>query len=93
MFDAIRFGGSGWGSGTRFNTLPPSPDRSAITYVTGFGAAHSTGLNALFVDGSVRQIRYDLSTGTITTSHGSESIFQLLCDRSDGSAIDWSQID
>lgn len=42
-----------------------------------FGAAHSNGINAVFADGSVKSIKYSISN----------AIFQLLCNKSDGTAV------
>jgi prepilin-type processing-associated H-X9-DG protein len=89
--DAIRFGGPDHLA--IFNALPPAPDRRPVNYVTGFGAAHTTHFNALFVDGSVRPVRYDISPTMVPTTWGNMSLFQFLCDRRDGQAIDWCLIE
>jgi prepilin-type N-terminal cleavage/methylation domain-containing protein/prepilin-type processing-associated H-X9-DG protein len=60
----------------------------------GFGSAHRSGFNALFGDGSVRHLRYDMSADVQFTpkysSNGSNGItlFQRLCDRNDGGTVD-----
>jgi prepilin-type N-terminal cleavage/methylation domain-containing protein/prepilin-type processing-associated H-X9-DG protein len=48
-----------------------------------FGGPHPGGMNVLMVDGSVRTIKWTIS----------QPIFAALCDRRDGTAIDWSQVD
>ncbi len=42
-----------------------------------FGSAHSSGLNAVLADGSVRTFRYSVPS----------AIFQVLCRKSDGLPI------
>ncbi len=48
-----------------------------------FGGAHSGGMNSLFADGSVRTIRW-----TIT-----QPVFAALCNREDGVAVNWEQVE
>jgi prepilin-type processing-associated H-X9-DG protein len=47
-----------------------------------FGGAHSGGMNAVFVDGSVHNIQWNINA----------AVFAALCDRRDGTAIDLSEI-
>ncbi|WP_442483053.1 DUF1559 family PulG-like putative transporter [Aeoliella sp. SH292] len=49
-----------------------------LAYWQLFGAAHSSGMNAAFADGSVRTLSFDISN----------PLFQLLCRKDDGTAVD-----
>ncbi|HEX5471659.1 MAG TPA: DUF1559 domain-containing protein, partial [Lacipirellulaceae bacterium] len=51
---------------------------SNIAYWQMFGSAHPNGINAVFADGSVHAISYDISN----------PIFQLLCRKNDGQQFD-----
>jgi prepilin-type processing-associated H-X9-DG protein len=83
--------------GTPMPHRGPASDRTVSIPIAieaySFGSAHPSGFNALFVDGSVRHLRFDLDRVRITTPHGFESLFQRICDRCDGAAIDWSQVE
>jgi prepilin-type processing-associated H-X9-DG protein len=69
-----------------FGSPPSHPD--------GFGSAHRSGFNALFVDGSVRHLRYDMTLApqyTLKYNQGNSTgitFFQRLCDRNDGGTVD-----
>jgi prepilin-type processing-associated H-X9-DG protein len=84
--------------------VPPNP--ADVTYhrpVTheGFGSSHLRGINALFADGSVRVIRYDLSLDAVSVPVWHPrvevtpanppfmrlSLFQRLLHRMDGSSL------
>jgi prepilin-type N-terminal cleavage/methylation domain-containing protein/prepilin-type processing-associated H-X9-DG protein len=78
---------SGWGwDSVRFGLQPPASDRTptnnfdnigvAGTY-NFFGSAHTGGINAVFADGSVHMINFNIAGGT----------FALLCARNDGQVI------
>jgi prepilin-type processing-associated H-X9-DG protein len=54
-----------------------------ISVRDGFGSSHLHGFNALFLDGSVRHLRFEIDY----------HVFQYLSHRSDGQAIDMSKID
>jgi prepilin-type N-terminal cleavage/methylation domain-containing protein/prepilin-type processing-associated H-X9-DG protein len=89
--DSLRTGGAGVND---IMTYGPSSDRDANddrSFV--FGSAHPTGFNALFCDGSVRQLRFPGRVPTVLTPHGPLAVFQLLCDRSEGTVFDWSEIE
>jgi prepilin-type N-terminal cleavage/methylation domain-containing protein/prepilin-type processing-associated H-X9-DG protein len=63
----------------------------------GFGSAHRTGFNALFVDGSVRHLKYEMAddirqTPKYTINPG-VTLFQRLCDRNDGGSVDPRQFE
>jgi prepilin-type N-terminal cleavage/methylation domain-containing protein len=61
--------------------FPPQRDRdlgtATNTQTFGFGSLHPSGFNAVFADGAVRTIRYEIST----------SVYVLLGNRKDGRAI------
>jgi prepilin-type N-terminal cleavage/methylation domain-containing protein/prepilin-type processing-associated H-X9-DG protein len=72
-------------------------DPSAVppnVHPDGFGSAHRSGFNALFADGSVRHLRYDMSLDVQFTPKYNQtnstgiSLFQRLCDRNDGGTVD-----
>lgn len=68
----------GWDNDVVCMTSSPvgRDERGRITYYE-FGAAHHGGMNAVFADGSVRWLRYDLPAATLTA----------LGDRRDGLAV------
>jgi prepilin-type N-terminal cleavage/methylation domain-containing protein/prepilin-type processing-associated H-X9-DG protein len=75
------YGGSGnWDSTTLTNNhnFPAQPDLGASTGCTtgthGFGSSHPSGFNALFLDGSVKNVSFSTSTTTL----------QLLLNIADG---------
>ena len=62
----------GWTNGYGVTTLrtgflPPLRDErdASLPVGDGFGASHSAGINALFCDGSVRTIRYDIAADPV----------------------------
>jgi prepilin-type processing-associated H-X9-DG protein len=57
-------------------------DDGGATYGSRFGGAHPSGVNSLFVDGSVHNIRYNINT----------TVFAGLCRRNDGGVIDAGEI-
>jgi prepilin-type N-terminal cleavage/methylation domain-containing protein/prepilin-type processing-associated H-X9-DG protein len=71
----------GWNWSTmRCSMYGPFRDQhlGTLAYWQLFGSAHTGGINAVFGDGSVRSISYDIAN----------PIFQLLCRKNDGQAID-----
>jgi prepilin-type N-terminal cleavage/methylation domain-containing protein/prepilin-type processing-associated H-X9-DG protein len=75
--------------------LPRADDNSAAAvppniHPDGFGSAHRSGFNALFADGSVRHLRYDMSLSVQVTPKYPNGIalIQRLCDRRDGGTVD-----
>jgi prepilin-type N-terminal cleavage/methylation domain-containing protein/prepilin-type processing-associated H-X9-DG protein len=86
---SIAFTDMGYHHGWHWSTLRcsmygPIPDQplDTLAYWQMFGSAHTDGLNAAFADGSVRAIRYDVVN----------AVFQLLCRKDDGLAIDTSTL-
>jgi prepilin-type N-terminal cleavage/methylation domain-containing protein/prepilin-type processing-associated H-X9-DG protein len=72
---------AGWDEDTiRRTDKPPAPDLRGGSDKKQFGSSHPTGINALFVDGSVRPIKYTID----------ERIFQYLGNKSDGQVINSS---
>ncbi|HEY1376204.1 MAG TPA: DUF1559 domain-containing protein [Gemmataceae bacterium] len=91
---------SGWSIGmdwdiVRWADEPPAFDR----FVTGanspkaetyFGSSHVGGFQAVFCDGSVRMIRYDISSNFNPASplaYSTYGVFQKLCARNDGQPL------
>ncbi|QEG29261.1 putative major pilin subunit [Gemmata obscuriglobus] len=69
---------SGWGwDSVRFLTNPPAQDIVTTdwgSYGHRYGSAHSSGFQSAFCDGSVRNVRYGVTT----------SALQAACNRADG---------
>ena len=57
---------------------PPSPRLGSR-----FGGVHTGGMNALFADGSVHTVRWSIS----------QPVFAAICNRGDGVAVDWAQVE
>ncbi len=86
---SIAFTDMGYSQGFAWATMRcsmygPIPDQplSNIAYWQMFGSAHPSGINAVFADGSVRAISYEILN----------PIFQLLCRKNDGLLIDASEL-
>jgi prepilin-type processing-associated H-X9-DG protein len=64
----------------RCSMYGPIPDQplDKLAYWQMFGSAHPEGVNAVFADGSGRNISYDTAN----------SVFQILCRIDDGEQID-----
>lgn len=73
---------NGWGDWATLRCSMYGPIRDqpygTIAYWLMFGSAHSQAINAVFADGSVRQLSYDISN----------PIFQILCRKNDGRSVD-----
>jgi prepilin-type N-terminal cleavage/methylation domain-containing protein/prepilin-type processing-associated H-X9-DG protein len=81
---------SGFGIDTiRTGGVPTARDaRSASDMVfDGFGSTHPFGFNALFADGSVRTLSYNVGQPSTLSSRFALTIMQALCNRNDGLAI------
>jgi prepilin-type N-terminal cleavage/methylation domain-containing protein len=82
----------GWlNSNRRFGARGPFQDAgptSALSTNTiiPFGSAHPVAMNAMFADGSVRGISYSTG-GQSATSPYPGTIFQQICDRSNGTPV------
>jgi prepilin-type processing-associated H-X9-DG protein len=76
----------GWDPDTmRLTNFPYGQDSEIVDFPWDgykFGSAHAGGMNAVFADGSVRSIGYDIAP----------AIFNRLGDRRDGELIDESQL-
>jgi prepilin-type N-terminal cleavage/methylation domain-containing protein/prepilin-type processing-associated H-X9-DG protein len=67
---------------------PPAPDRRGEDGWYQFGSAHPSGFNAVFCDGSVRIIRYNIQSNNNTTGTAPLGVWQRICKRDDGLAVD-----
>ena len=63
------------------DTLSTNPHLNGVTQKQ-YGSAHSSGFNAVFCDGSVHQIDYEINL----------TVFQDLCSRNDGQTLDITNI-
>ena len=81
---------AGWDMDTiRWAIDPPGPDRLDRS-VRQFGAAHASGFNAVFADGSVRPIRYSIQSNN--TPPNSLGVWQRICIRDDGLPVNESDL-
>jgi len=72
------FGGQGnWDSTMGYVNYQPAPDQAGTTNTHGFGSAHTSGFNAVMVDGSVHSFTYSIDINQ----------FQALCGINDGVII------
>jgi prepilin-type N-terminal cleavage/methylation domain-containing protein/prepilin-type processing-associated H-X9-DG protein len=73
----------------RWALNPPDQDSQASIWnqdtAWEFGSAHENGMNAVFADGSVRVIRYDIQS---TKPPATPGVWQRLCIRDDGLPVD-----
>ncbi len=68
--------------------IPPDSDRRGEDGFYQFGSAHPSGFNAVFCDGSVRIIRYNIQSNNTPTATLPLGVWQRLCKREDGLAVD-----
>jgi prepilin-type N-terminal cleavage/methylation domain-containing protein len=61
---------------------PPLRDRRGVSSAHSFGSAHAEAFHAAFCDGSVRSVRYTIST----------EVYRRLGHRADGQAVDLSAL-
>ena len=64
--------------------VPPEPDRRGQDGFYQFGSAHPGGFNAVYCDGSVHVITYNIQSNNTPTSSNPLGIWQRLCKRDDG---------
>lgn len=67
---------------------PPEQDRRLQPGYYQFGSAHPAGFNAVFCDGSVHVIRYNIPSNNNPTASQPLGVWQRLCKRDDGLSID-----
>jgi prepilin-type N-terminal cleavage/methylation domain-containing protein len=68
--------------------IPPDIDRRGQNGFYQFGSAHPGGFSAVFCDGSVRTIRYNIQSNNTPTATTPKGVWQRLCMRADGQAVD-----
>jgi prepilin-type N-terminal cleavage/methylation domain-containing protein/prepilin-type processing-associated H-X9-DG protein len=68
--------------------IPPDIDRRGQDGFLQFGSAHPSGFNAVFCDGSVRLIRYNIQSNNTVTPTNPLGLWQRLCQREDGLPVD-----
>jgi prepilin-type N-terminal cleavage/methylation domain-containing protein/prepilin-type processing-associated H-X9-DG protein len=68
--------------------IPPDIDRRGQDGFLQFGSAHPSGFNAVFCDGSVRLIRYNIQSNNTVTATNPLGVWQRLCKREDGMPVD-----
>jgi len=83
--DTVCFGRADPGGGTSTSTSPPSPPIPDGTLTPGscglnFGGPHSSGLQALLCDGSVRSVSYSVD----------KNAWLIFCQATGGGVLDWS---
>jgi prepilin-type N-terminal cleavage/methylation domain-containing protein/prepilin-type processing-associated H-X9-DG protein len=71
-----------------WGNVPPEPDRRLQDGFYQFGSAHPSGFNAVFCDGSVRIIRYNIDSNNTVTATRPLGVWQRLCKREDGLSVD-----
>jgi prepilin-type processing-associated H-X9-DG protein len=72
--------------------IPPASDKRGENGFYQFGSAHPSGFNAVFCDGSVRIIRYNIQSNNVPTASQPLGVWQKLCKRDDGLSIDESAL-
>lgn len=73
-----------------WGNVPPDMDRRGQDGFYQFGAAHPSGFNAVFCDGSVRLIRYNIQSNNTPTGTTPLGVWQRICKREDGNPVDES---
>lgn len=80
---------SGWDRDEAcWGIIPPDEDRRGQDGFYQFGSRHPGGLNAVYCDGSVHVIRYNIQSNNTPTASAPLGIWQRLCKRDDGLPID-----
>jgi prepilin-type N-terminal cleavage/methylation domain-containing protein/prepilin-type processing-associated H-X9-DG protein len=71
-----------------WGVVPPDQDRRGQPGYYQFGSLHPGGFNAVYCDGSVHVVRYNIQSNNTPTSTAPLGIWQRLCKRDDGLPID-----
>jgi len=71
-----------------WGNVPPDVDRRGQPGYYQFGSAHSSAFNAVFCDGSVRVIRYNIQSNNSPTGTQTLGVWQRICKRDDGLTVD-----
>jgi prepilin-type processing-associated H-X9-DG protein len=75
-----------------WGNVPPDSDRRGQTGFYQFGSAHPGGFNAVFCDGSMKLIRYNINSNNTPSATQPLGVWQKLCKRDDGFSIDESAL-
>jgi prepilin-type N-terminal cleavage/methylation domain-containing protein len=75
-----------------WGNVPPDIDRRGQDGFYQFGSAHSSGFSAVFCDGSVRTIRYNIQSNNTPTANNPLGVWQRICKREDGLPVDDSSL-
>jgi prepilin-type N-terminal cleavage/methylation domain-containing protein/prepilin-type processing-associated H-X9-DG protein len=80
---------SGWDRDeVAWGIIPPEPDRRGQDGFYQFGSLHPGGFNAVFCDGSVHVIRYNIQSNNTPTGNTPIGVWQRICKRDDGLPVD-----
>jgi prepilin-type N-terminal cleavage/methylation domain-containing protein/prepilin-type processing-associated H-X9-DG protein len=80
---------SGWDRDeVAWGIIPPEPDRNGQDGFYQFGSRHPGGFNAVFCDGSVHVIRYNIQSNNTPTATTPIGVWQRICKRDDGLPVD-----
>lgn len=71
-----------------WGNVPPDIDRRGQDGFYQFGSAHVSGFSAVFCDGSVRLIRYNIQSNNTPSATAPLGVWQRLCKRDDGQTVD-----
>lgn len=71
-----------------WGNIPPDMDRRNQDGFYQFGSAHPSGFNSVWCDGSVHIIRYNIQSNNTPTASAPLGVWQRLCKRDDGLAVD-----